>query len=200
MAKTKALPKRTSARKSRSVRGTTSIKNKPETPEQLHLKASELFCQLQVDRALPIAQKALEKYQEVYPNDPRAPYPALLLLGQIQLARGEVDLARKHYLKATDVDPEVRKTGAAPFLWSAQLSEEGGEESIRWFEKACTILKRELKELEEGRGIEEHEDEIVETRRQLGETLCSMTEVYMTDLSYATPSANSGFAANTCTP
>jgi hypothetical protein len=113
----------------------------------------------------------------------RAPYPALLLLGQIHLARAEVDLSREHYLKATEIDPEGQKTGAAPFLWSAQLSEEGGAESIRWFEKACMILRRELKDLEAKTGQDEAEDEVSETRRQLGETLCSMTEVYMTDLS-----------------
>jgi hypothetical protein len=44
-------------------------------------------------------------------------------------------------------------------------------------------LRRELKDLEAKTGQDEAEDEVSETRRQLGETLCSMTEVYMTDLS-----------------
>jgi tetratricopeptide (TPR) repeat protein len=208
MAKIKPAPKSSGAKKKRRVRsdqethhradGTVATKQKLETPEQLYFKASEYFLQLQVDRALPIAKRALERYQDVYPEDPTAPYPALLLLGQIYLAHGEVDLSREHYLKATELDPEGRKTGAAPFLWSAQLSEEGGEDSITWFEKACTILRRELKGLEEKYGIEEAEDEILKTRRELGEALCSMTEVYMTDLSYGTISQLISFDADCC--
>ena len=166
--------------------GTTAATKEPETPEQVYSKASDLFLQLQIDRALPIARRALDQFLEAYPHNPRASYPALLLLGQIYLALGDVGLSREHYLKATEVDPDGSETGAAPFLWIAQLSEVGGEESIRWFEKACTILRRALRELEEQRGIEEAEDAIMEIRRQLGETLCSMTEVYMTDLSYVT--------------
>jgi tetratricopeptide (TPR) repeat protein len=169
--------------------GSTAMKKKPETPEQLHFRATEFLSELQVDKALPIAQKALERYREIYPNEERAVYPALLLLGQIYLARGEINLSREHYLKATNIDPEGWKTGAEPFLWCAQLSEEGGEDSIRWFEKGCAILRRELKVLEENYGIEEAEEEIVKTRQQLGEALCSMTEIYMTDLSYALPIA-----------
>lgn len=193
MAKTKSVSRSAGGKKRRRVRssqdahqhpnGTTTLKISLETPEQMYSKASELFCQLQVEMALPIAQKALDQFQVLYPNNPQASCPALLLLGQIYLALGEVDLSREQYLKATEIDFEGRKTGAAPFLWSAQLSEEGGEDSIGWFEKACVILRRELKELEEKYGIEETEEEIVKTRRQLGEALCSMTEVYMTDLS-----------------
>jgi tetratricopeptide (TPR) repeat protein len=196
MAKTKSVSKNKAAKKRRRVRSdqkvhqglddTATFKKEPETPEQMYLKSSELFYEARVDEALPIAQKALLLFQKLYPDDPRAPYPALLLLGQIHLARAEVDLSREHYLKATEVDPEGQKTGAAPFLWSAQLCEEGGEESIRWFEKACAILRRELEDLQAKIGHDEAEDEIIETARQLGETLCSMTEVYMTDLSYET--------------
>lgn len=178
--------------------GSIVTKEKFETPEELLFKASELFGQLHVDRSLPIAQKALDRFEGGYPNDPRALYPILLLLGQIHLARGENDLSRKHYLKATELDPEGRETGAAPFLWSAQLSEEGGEDSIRWFEKGCGILRRELEGLEGKFGIEEAEDEILKTRSQLGEALCSMTEVYMTDLSYASSVDYSAFNANEC--
>ncbi|KAF7503368.1 hypothetical protein GJ744_003932 [Endocarpon pusillum] len=146
--------------------GTTVATKDLETPEQLYSKASDLFLQLQIDKALSVAQRSLDKFLEVYPNNPRASYPTLLLLGQIYLALGDVGLSREHYFKATE------------------LSEVGGEESIKWFEKACAILRRALRELEEQHGIEEAEDAIIDTRRQLGETLCSMTEVYMTDLSF----------------
>ncbi len=212
MAKVKSVPKSAGTkRKKRRVRsnqeafhhgvdGTTTAMKEPETPEQVYSRASDLFLQLQIDKALPIAQKALDIFLKAYPNNPRASYPALLLLGQIYLALGDVDLSRDHYLKATEVDPDGTETGAAPFLWSAQLSEVGGEESIRWFEKACTILRRALRDLEEQPGNEEVENSIIETRRQLGETLCSMTEVYMTDLSYVTfDDIWCGSATNRCT-
>ena len=195
MAKLKPSSKRSGRKKNRGMHsdrdihqhpdGSTVTKKKPETPEQLHFKASELLLQLQVDKALPIALEALNRFHELYPHDQLACYPALLLLGEIYLAQGEIDESREHYSIATGLDPEGWKIGAAPFLWCAQLSEEGGEDSIRWFERACTILRRELKNLEVKHGEEEAEEEIVKTRRQLGEALCSMTEVYMTDLSYA---------------
>ncbi len=208
MAKTKSFSKGLGTKKKRRVRsghelhqrpaGTTADETKTQTSEQMFFRASELFGQHEVDKALPIAQKSLDRFEEEFPNDPQATYPAFLLLGQIQLARGEVDLSRGHYLKATQVDPEGRKTGATPFLWIAQLSEEGGEDSIEWFERACAILRRELKEFESKYGIEEAGDEILEKRRQLGEALCSMTEVYMTDLSYAPLNAHNRSDANRC--
>jgi tetratricopeptide (TPR) repeat protein len=178
--------------------GTAAVKNTPETPKELYSKASDLFYKLQVEQSLPVARKALNRFEEACPNDLQAPYPTLLLLGQIYLALGEIDLSREHYLKATEIDPEGRETGAEPFLWSAQLSEEGGEDSIRWLQKACGILRRELKGLEATHGIEEAEDEIVKTRRQLGEALCSMTEVYMTDLSYVMPAGYASFHTDGC--
>lgn len=153
------------------------------SPEQLYSDASEKFFQLQVDEALPIALKALGRFQDVYPDDPLASCPALLLLGEIHLGRAEVELSRSCYLKATELDPQGRKAGATPFLWCAQLSEEGGDDSIRWFEQACTILRRDLNELEEIAQTKDVEEEIQTARNQLGEALCSMTEVYMTDLS-----------------
>jgi tetratricopeptide (TPR) repeat protein len=192
MAKIKSVHRSNGAKKKRAGRNnhnhqphdsSISLKSTPETPEQMCLRASELFYQVQVDRALSMTKRALDTFKEYYPDNPQAPYPAFVLLGQIYLARGEVELSREHYLKAIEVDPDGQKIGAAPFLWIAQLCEEGGEESIKWFEKASVILRRELKRSEEHYGIEEAEDEINEIRRQLGETLCSMTEVYMTDLS-----------------
>jgi tetratricopeptide (TPR) repeat protein len=208
MAKIRHGPSSASAKKKRRVRsdqeirhrpdGSAAVKKTPETPEELYSKASELFYRLQVEKSLAVAREALDRFEEAYPNDSRATYPSLLLLGQIYLALGEVDLSREKYLKATEIDPEGRETGAEPFLWSAQLSEEGGEDSIRWLEKACGILRRELKGLEAKHGIEEGEDEIIKTSRQLGEALCSMTEVYMTDLSYVTPAGYTGFYTDGC--
>ena len=76
------------------------------------------------------------------------------------------------------------------FLWLAQLSEEGGEESVRWFERGVEVLRREIGDLEErlggvkGVGREEIEEALEEKRRKIAGALCGIVEVYMTDLSY----------------
>lgn len=104
--------------------------------------------------------------------------------------------ARRYYLEAAEADRDAARQlgGAEAFLWCAQLSEEGGEDSIRWYDKACRILRQEMSELEEAvakkRGesdsgeLTELIEQLERTKDQLGEALCSMAEVYMTDLSY----------------
>ena len=172
-------------RKSQQRNGTTPrTEKKAEAPEDLLLKASEYLYQLQIDRALITAQKSLERYREENEHDRTETCPALLLLGEIYLAAGDVDSSRRCYLEATEVDPHGAKSGASPFLWVAQLSEEGGEDSIRWFEKACDILRAEIKSFEERPDVTAIQEEVSRVRKQLGEALCSMAEVYMTDLSY----------------
>lgn len=85
--------------------------------------------------------------------------------------------------------------GAEKFLWLAQLCEEGGLESVRWFDRGVDCLKRQLSDLEgqlerrrglgAGNGVvEELEAEIEEKRGKCADALCGIVEVYMTDLSY----------------
>lgn len=70
--------------------------------------------------------------------------------------------------------------GVEKFLWLAQLCEEGGEESVRWFQRGVEILRRETAGLEAA-GI--NGDGAEEKKRKLVGALCGIVEVYMTDLS-----------------
>jgi tetratricopeptide (TPR) repeat protein len=65
------------------------------------------------------------------------------------------------------------------------LNEEGGAESVRWFEKGIAVLKREIGELE-GKTVKKAEvEELLEEKRQkIANSLCGIAEVYMTDLSW----------------
>lgn len=88
-------------------------------------------------------------------------------------------------MKAVTLDPqgeisEEEGGGVEKFLWLAQLCEEGGEESVRWFQRGVEVLNREIAGLEavgmKGDGAEEK-------KRKLVGALCGIVEVYMTDLS-----------------
>lgn len=74
------------------------------------------------------------------------------------------------------------------FLWLAQLSEEGGRESVEWFERGCAVLRREISTLESSldskRGSGEVEKEVEERRRKLSGALSGIVEIWMTDLSF----------------
>lgn len=95
-------------------------------------------------------------------------------------------------LDATGSIPESQGGGAEKFLWLAQLCEEGGRESVEWFEHGCDALRRQIASLEElisessstSDGAEtEAKVKAVEKKRKLAEALCGIVEIYMTDLS-----------------
>ncbi|KAK4459347.1 hypothetical protein QBC42DRAFT_274632 [Cladorrhinum samala] len=119
---------------------------------------------------------------------------ALSLLGQISVELGDGDSARQYFLTAVKVDedgllPEDLGGGPEKFLWLAQLSEEGGHDSVAWFERGATALRAQIQSLSEALDTrpltrEEQEANIVEKRRKLADTLCAVAEVYMTDLSW----------------
>jgi hypothetical protein len=106
-------------------------------------------------------------------------------LGEINVELGEAETAREYFLRAVALDPagevpESEGGGAEKFLWLAQLCEEGGRESVGWFEKGAVALRRELGMLEGRKGVE---GEVEEKKRKLADALCGVAEVYMTDLS-----------------
>ncbi|KAJ8110052.1 hypothetical protein ONZ43_g5979 [Nemania bipapillata] len=78
--------------------------------------------------------------------------------------------------------------GAEKFLSLAQLSEEGGKDSVGWFEKGAAALKARIQALEsakeKGKSGDEQTMLLEELRKKLAMTLCSVAEVYMTDLSW----------------
>lgn len=74
------------------------------------------------------------------------------------------------------------------FLWLAQLSEEGGRESVEWFERGCAVLRQEISALESSLNAKKGDvavtKEVEERRRKLSGALCGIVEIWMTDLSF----------------
>ncbi|KAI0882731.1 TPR-like protein [Annulohypoxylon maeteangense] len=159
---------------------------------QVLVKAAEF--QLQegnIQEAAALAQKALEQTT----NDSDDQLLALNFLGQINLELGDFEAAREHFLRAVKIDEDGSKdeeVGGGPekFLCLAQLSEEGGRDSVTWFERGAKALKAQIAAKEEARGSRRKSDDagtaifLDELKKKLAMTLCSVAEVYMTDLSW----------------
>ncbi|SPN97134.1 related to TPR domain protein [Cephalotrichum gorgonifer] len=115
---------------------------------------------------------------------------ALNLLGLAYIELGEVDAARTKLLRAVEIDGEGtldEATGGGPekFLWLAQISEEGGQDSVAWYEKGAVILRRQIAEISGKQTRSSIEENALEEKRQsLAGVLCAVAEVYMTDLSW----------------
>jgi tetratricopeptide (TPR) repeat protein len=119
---------------------------------------------------------------------------ALSLLGQIHVELGEVETARAFFAAAVKTDEDgtlAEDLGGGPekFLWLAQLSDEGGQDSVAWFERGAAALRSQIQSLTESlesrpltRDVQEAV--IAEKRKRLAETLSAVVEVYMTDLSW----------------
>ena len=107
--------------------------------------------------------------------------PALGLVAEIYLELGATSTAREYFLRAVSLDPagqvpETHGGGADKFLWLAQLSDEGGADSVAWFERGAAILRRDIGAPGAKEGAEK--------RKKLAGALCGIVEVYMTDLSW----------------
>lgn len=155
------------------------------TPSPKALLTSAVQC-LQTgnpSEALSNATRALTFLNERSSKDNLDKLLALSLLGEINVELGEGVSAWNWFLRAIDLDPEgevpeEQGGGAEKFLWLAQLSEEGGVDSVRWFQKGAEILRRQL--LDDGLDDEARE----EKTQRLASALCGIAEVYMTDLSW----------------
>ena len=162
-------------------------------PTALLARATTILQTGQPDAALPFAQRALALLQPASNNPTHLSLPALSLLGEIFIELGDPATASDFFLQAVSLDPdghipESEGGGVEKFLWLAQLCEEGGEESIRWFEKGTEVLERDIPDLEAqlATGTKEEEEREVlleERKRKLAAALCGMVEVWMTDLS-----------------
>lgn len=151
-------------------------------------EAEELLRQGRAEDALPVALRALDdtlrqtaadRDTTVATTTTTAALPALNSIAAIYLELGNAASARSYFLRAASVDPNGQIPyslggGAEKFLWLAQLSEEGGQDSVEWFERGAAILRRETGAPGEGQ----------EGKREklLAGALCGMIEVYMTDL------------------
>ncbi|MCJ1383122.1 NAD-dependent histone deacetylase sir2 [Xylographa soralifera] len=191
--------KRNRRDKERSIlNGTQVPRSKIHKPQvaldttALLIEATALLQTGQPDAALPVAQRALALLQPTSSKPTHLSLPALYLLGEIFLELGDPSSAATTFLQAVSLDPdgqipENEGGGVEKFLWLAQLCEEGGEESIRWFEKGTEVLERDIVDLEAqmATGVKEDERGVLleEKKRKLAAALCGMVEVWMTDLS-----------------
>lgn len=161
-----------------------------KAPEQLYGDALEALEQSMPAKALKDAQNL---WNCVQTRSITEQLPALNLLGEISVELGDVDSARNYFTQAVNLDPdgaipETSGGGAEKFLWLAQLSEEGGKESVQWFEKGAKALQAEITALDNGTITILDEEAFmlmrVEKKRKLANALCGIVEVYMTDLSW----------------
>lgn len=161
-----------------------------ETPEELYAAALTYVEQSQPQEALEKAQKLL---MQVENRGVAEALPALNLLGEISVELGDVDAARSYFEQAVFLDPdgkvpETMGDGAEKFLWLAQLCDEGGKQSVEWFEKGVKALQAEILALESGGNTGLDEDSLLvmrmEKKRKLANALCGIVEVFMTDLSW----------------
>ena len=179
MAKTKPADRK-------SKKSAKSGVSKPKaSPEDLLIQAATFLQTSQPEEALVAARRALNLLQPGTSKPTEAALPALNLLGEINVELGDPDSEREAFQAAIVIDPEGANDGDEKFLWLAQLNEEGGTESVQWFEKGIEVLKREISELE-GKMVKKDEvEELLEEKRQkIANSLCGIAEVYMTDLSW----------------
>lgn len=160
----------------------------------------------QIEAALPIAKKALSQAQSAtVASTAKYVLQMLNMLAEIHLELGEPDEARRYFLSAVDADPDgtiafadgAGNGGVEKFLYLSQLSEEGGEDSIRWLQRGADILRREIDirrdtlfKFERMRldGKEPEDAMLQELQGSLARALCAEIEIYMTDLSFSSES------------
>ncbi|KAI5303431.1 hypothetical protein KEM56_007545 [Ascosphaera pollenicola] len=178
---TKARAHRKSAGKKRT--GKHALRAE-QSPTQFLEEGAALLQIAQPDAALEKVKEAFELLPE---NSPFT-LPGMNLLGEIFIELGLIDSARTAFLKAVELDPRgevpiAEGGGAEKFLMLAEISPEGGEDSVRWFEKGVTILRRNIQTLEQNKD-EESALMLEECKQKLATALCSVAEIYMTDLSF----------------
>lgn len=165
----------------------TPSKSSPRSasPQALLLKATSRLQEGAVDESVVLAKQALSAAE----SDTEATLAALNLLGEVHVELGDLDVARGYFLQAAQVDekdPQGEVKGLHPdtFLWLAQLSDEGGKDSVRWFEKGAVRLRTQIQALLDKKLDAASQALLEENQRKLSIALCSVVEVYMTDLSW----------------
>lgn len=115
---------------------------------------------------------------------------SLNLLGVLHVESGDIEEACEYFLRAVKMDEEGTvddKVGGGPekFLFLAQLSEDGGQDSVQWFERGAAALRKQIQVLADlPKKTPEQQTSHDEKQQKLGEVLCAVAEVYMTDLSW----------------
>ena len=181
MAKTKTKSKHSRNGSEAQLHGTNKplVKSKPQkSVATLLAEAATHLTQSQPELALPLATTAITRLGNDPSEQKEVSLPAALcLLAEIQLEIGDADSARSNYQKAVSLDPE-KTLGAEVWFSLAQLSVKGGQESINFYESGTQILRQKIQ------NSPDEFDDVEEWVPRLGDALCAMAEVYMTDLSW----------------
>ena len=193
---------------------TTTAPSSSSSTTTMLAEAEALLREGRAEDALPIALHALDTLQQqqapkpdttiTTPPPPTAALPILNTIAEIYLELGSAPTARAYFLRAVSLDPTGLipsplggGSGADKFLQLAQLSPQGGEDSVSWYSRGAAVLRREISSLEKGgdgqenkESEEEKEEEREEEgppsqRAKLARALCAIIEVYMTDLSWS---------------
>ncbi|KAL3961947.1 hypothetical protein ACCO45_003470 [Purpureocillium lilacinum] len=139
-----------------------------------------------LDEAIVLATRALE----VTGSGGDFELRALNLLGILHVESGDVDEARSFFERAVKLDEDGmvdEKVGGGPekFLLLAQLSEDGGQDSVGWFERGAATLRKQIQALSDlPSRTPTQQASLDEKQNKLGGVLCAVAEVYMTDLSW----------------
>jgi tetratricopeptide (TPR) repeat protein len=157
-----------------------------ESPEVLLSHASAALQQGDIISSAELAKRSLN----LLGSDSSDSLPTLNLLGEIHVELGEIDAARQYFLRGAAIDTDGTMAeelggGAEKFLWLAQLSDEGGVDSVRWYEKGAAALRTQIQALQIREKLDASSELLLEEKqRKLAVTLCGVVEVYMTDLSW----------------
>ncbi|KAK1769417.1 hypothetical protein QBC33DRAFT_512938 [Phialemonium atrogriseum] len=153
MAPTRPDKKKANARAKKARRTTAAAAAAATSPRQLLAEATARLEQGDVGEAARLAEEACER------STGAGRGAALTLLGEIRVEAGEMAEARACFLRAVEAaggeegdDDDGHgddEGGAEKFLWLAQLCEEGGRESVTWFERGAAVLRRQIGRLGE---------------------------------------------------
>ncbi|CAG9970656.1 unnamed protein product [Clonostachys byssicola] len=161
-------------------------KEKTKSPATLLADSETQYEVGNLDEAIILASQALEATGEGGDFELRT----LNLLGVLHIEVGDTDEARAFFEKAVRLDEEgtlEEKIGGGPekFMFLAQLSEEGGQDSVKWFERGASALRQQIQNLTTITSKSpEQQAALDEKQEKLGGVLCAVAEVYMTDLSW----------------
>ncbi|KAG6054182.1 hypothetical protein E4U17_004010 [Claviceps sp. LM77 group G4] len=159
---------------------------KTQSPATLLSDADTQFEVGNLDAAIALASKALDE------TGPGGDFElrALNSLGTLLVESGDIEEGRTYFERAITLDSDGmtdEKIGGGPekFLFLAQLSEEGGQDSVHWFERGASTLRKQIQNLSSlPSRTPDQEASLLEKQQKLGGVLCAVAEVYMTDLSW----------------
>lgn len=165
----------------------SAMNGNSKSPAQLLVEAVSKLQTSDPQGALQLATAALRTLRTK--PDKTEQLPALTVLGEICIELGDIPTAVTFFNQAAEIDtdgevPEERGGGPEKFFWLAQLSEEGGRDSVNWYQKGANVLRKQIAALAAQENSEEAEALLDEQRVKLASALCSVAEIWMTDLSW----------------